>query len=35
MFLFFKRREDAKNGEQRKASEFRSYSNKNKSGLPK
>lgn len=32
--LFLKRREDAKNEEQRKASEFRPYNNKNKSGLP-
>jgi len=34
LFLFFKRREDAKNEEQRKASEFRPYNHKNKSGLP-
>jgi len=32
--LFFKRREDAKNEAQRKASEFRPYNSKNKSGLP-
>jgi hypothetical protein len=32
--LFMKRREDAKNEAERKASEFRPYNSKNKSGLP-
>jgi hypothetical protein len=32
--LFIKRREDAKHAAERKASEFRPYNNKNKSGLP-
>jgi len=34
VFLFFKRREESKNEEQRKASEFHPYHQKNKSGLP-
>lgn len=32
--LFIKRREDAKHAAERKASEFRPYNSKNKSGLP-